>query len=43
MIKQADDEFDATLSEQQNVRPIGLQSIGQENVLRAKDVQQGAE
>ena len=40
---QPTNEFDAALLEHQDVRPVGLQAIGQENVLGAKDVPQGAE
>jgi hypothetical protein len=40
---QTSDVFDATLLEQQNIRPIGQQTIGEENVSGTKDVPQFAE
>ena len=40
---QAADQLDAAFLELQDVRPIGQQAIGQENISRAKDVPQSAE
>jgi hypothetical protein len=40
---QPTDQFQAALLEQHDVRPIGHQSIGQENVSGTKDVPQFAE